>query len=154
MSKGGGRELEGSEGAGVIDAAEFAVGCGEDIEGRDALREDRSLGGVEADDCEAVTVGELSREGPEHAAIRGGHDHRRLHLEDRAGDGEAQGARALGGDHADAADFPGVEGGEGELSVLFDEEEQARIAADRMVFEHRVWVRRRRCSSRACGGCP
>lgn len=137
MSKGGGREPDDTERTGVIDTAEFAVGGGEDVGGREALREDRRLGSVEPDDGEAVTVGKLAGDGPEHAALRGGHDHRRLHLEDRAGDGEAQGAGALGGDHADATDFPGVEGGERDSMDLLDEEHQSRVATNRVVFEHR-----------------
>lgn len=136
MSKGGGRELDDGESTAVIDTAEFAVDGGEGLGGRQAFREDRGLGVVEADDGDAMPVGELAGDGPQHAALRGRDDHRRLHLEDRRGDSEAHSSGAFGGDHADAADFPSVEGGEGDLVVFLNEEEQTRIAADGLVFEH------------------
>lgn len=81
MSKGGGRELKRAKAPGVLDAMELAVGLGQHVDGRHVLGEDRRLGGIQADDLEAMTIGELAGDGPEHAALRRSYDHGRLHLD-------------------------------------------------------------------------
>ena len=59
-----------------------------------------------------------------------------LHLEDKPGEREAQGAASARWESPDTTDFPGVEGGVPDDGALGNEDERPWVTARRKSFEH------------------